>query len=552
MMSNSHNKRDVWTIVTTVIFIGYIILLVFPLFTLLKESFAAGEGGGFSLDYFVQFFSKKYYYGALFNSLKVTISVTLLTVIVAIPLAYIMTTMKIRGKVFLQILILISSMAPPFIGAYSWILLLGRSGVVTKFMRDTFGINTPDIYGFTGILIVLTLQLVPLVYMYLMGALKSIDSSLLEAAESMGCTGIRKMFRVIMPLVTPTLLAGSLLVFMRALADFGTPMLIGEGYKTVPVLIFNEFISEMGGNAGFAAAISVIVIVFAILVFLLQKYISNKKSFSMSALRPIVAKQEKGLRNVLGHVYVYGFIALAIIPQLYVMYTAFLKTSGRIFVEGYSLDSFRLAFDRAGDAITNTFLIGITALIFVILIAILIAYVTVRRKNALTNGLDIITMVPYIVPGSVLGIALLLSFNSKPLLLSGTALILVIAFVIRRLPYTIRSSAAIVHQISPSIEEASISLGASNLKTFFKITLPMMLPGVISGAILSWVTIISELSTSIILYTARTKTMTIAIYTEVIRGNYGTAAALATILSVVTVISLLIFFKLTGKKEISL
>jgi iron(III) transport system permease protein len=552
MMSNSHNKRDVWTVVTSVIFIGYLILLVFPLFTLLKESFTAGEGGKFSLDYFVQFFSKKYYYGALFNSLKVTVSVTLLTVIVATPLAYIMTTMKIRGKVFLQILILISSMAPPFIGAYSWILLLGRSGVVTKFMRDTFGINTPDIYGFTGILIVLTLQLVPLVYMYLMGALKSIDSSLLEAAESMGCTGIRKMFKVIMPLVTPTLLAGSLLVFMRALADFGTPMLIGEGYKTVPVLIFNEFISEMGGNAGFAAAISVIVIIFAIVIFLLQKYVSNRKSFSMSALRPIVAKQEKGLRSILGHLYVYGFIALAIIPQLYVMYTAFLKTSGRIFVEGYSLDSFRLAFERAGDAITNTFIIGITALIFVILIAILIAYVTVRRKNALTNGLDIITMIPYIVPGSVLGIALLLSFNSKPLLLSGTAIILVIAFVIRRLPYTIRSSAAIVHQISPSIEEASISLGASNLKTFFKITLPMMLPGVISGAILSWVTIISELSTSIILYTARTKTMTIAIYTEVIRGNYGTAAALATILSVVTVISLLIFFKLTGKKEIAL
>ena len=549
-MSSRSNRRDVWTIITTVIFLFYIILLVFPLFTLLKESFTLGDGNKLSLDYFILFFSKKYYYGALLNSLKVTISVTILTVILATPLAYIMTTFQIKGKVYLQILILISSMAPPFIGAYSWILLMGRNGVVTNFMKDFLHISTPDIYGFTGILLVLTLQLVPLVYMYLMGALKSIDSSLLEAAESLGVTGIRKMFKVIMPLVMPTLLAGSLLVFMRALADFGTPMLIGEGYKTVPVLIFNEFISEMGGNDGFAAAISVIVIIFAILVFLLQKYISNKKSFSMSALRPITAKKETGFKNVLAHLYVYGFLALAILPQGYVMYTAFLKTSGRIFVEGYSLESFRLAFDRAGDAIMNTFAIGFTALVFVVLIAILIAYVTVRRRNPLTNGLDVITMVPYIVPGSVLGIALLLSFNSRPLLLSGTAAILVISFVIRRLPYTIRSSAAIVHQISPSIEEASISLGASNIKTFFRITLPMMLPGVISGAILSWVTIISELSTSIILYTARTKTMTIAIYTEVIRGNYGTAAALATILSVITVISLLIFFKLTGKKEI--
>ncbi|MEG6535218.1 ABC transporter permease [Caldifermentibacillus hisashii] len=551
-MSLYHKKRDVWTIITTVIFLFYLILLVLPLFTLLKESFVGGEGGRFSLNYFIEFFSKKYYYGSLINSLKVTVSVTLLSAILATPLAYIMTTFKIEGKIYLQILILISSMAPPFIGAYSWILLLGRNGVVTNFMNNVFHIQTPDIYGFTGILLVLTLQLTPLIYMYLMGALKSIDSSLLEAAESMGVTGIRKMWKVIIPLIMPTLLAGALLVFMRALADFGTPMLIGEGYQTVPVMIFNEFISEMGGDDGFAAAISVIVIIFALAVFLLQKYISNKKSFSMNALHPISEKQEKGLKNILAHIYVYGFIALAILPQLYVTYTAFLKTSGRIFVKGFSLDSFKLAFDRGGDAIYNTFMIGLSALVIVVTLAILIAYVTVRRKSTLTNGLDIITMIPYIVPGSVLGIALLLSFNSKPLLLSGTAFILVISFVIRRLPYTIRSSAAIMHQISPSIEEASISLGASNLKTFFKITLPMMLPGVISGAILSWVTIISELSTSIILYTAKTKTMTIAIYTEVIRGNYGTAAALATILSIVTIISLLIFFKLTGKKEITL
>lgn len=191
-------------------------------------------------------------------------------------------------------------------------------------------------------------------------------------------------------------------------------------------------------------------------------------------------------------------------------------------------------------------------MIFVVIIAILIGYVTVRRRNAATNGLDIISMIPYIVPGSVLGIALLLTFNSKPILLSGTATILIISFVIRRLPYTIRSSAAMVHQISPSVEEASASLGASNMKTFLKITLPMMLPGVISGAILSWVTIISELSTSIILYTAKTKTMTIAIYTEVIRGNYGIAAALSTMLMLITIISLLLFFKLTGKKEVAI
>lgn len=551
-MSNKKRMYDIWTIITGLIFAFYILVLIFPLLNILYKSFVDGGSGNFSLVYFSKFFSKKYYYGSLINSFKVTICVTVLTIIIATPLAYIMTTFKIKGNSFIQILILISSMQAPSIGAYSWILLLGRNGWVTNFMKNVLNIKIPDIYGFTGIVLVLTLELTPLIYMYLMGALKNVDSSLLEAAESMGCVGVRKIFKVIIPLVLPTLLAGALLVFMRAFADFGTPMLIGEGYRTVPVLIFNEFISEMGGDDGFAAAISVIVIILTTAIFLLQKYISNKKAFSMNALHPIEAKEEKGVKNVLAHVFVYIFTFIALLPQTCVIYTSFLKTSGRIFIKGFSLESYKVAFDRAGGSIINTFLLAGAAIIIVVFLAIMIAYVTVRRRNTMTNILDITSMLPYVVPGSVLGIALLLSFNKKPLLLSGTALIMIIAFVIRRLPYTIRSSAAIVHQISISIEEAAISLGTSNIKTFFKITLPMMLPGVISGAILSWITIISELSTSIILYTARTKTMAIGIYTEVIRGNYGIAAALASILTFITVASLLVFFKVSGKKEITM
>ncbi len=547
----STKKRfDNWTIITIIIFSLYVLLLIFPLFTLLIQS--VSDGNGLSLHYFKQFFGKKYYYSALFNSLKVTVSITILTIIFATPLAYILATKKIKGKSVIQMLILISSMQAPFIGAYAWILLLGRNGSITNFIKNVFNIKIPDIYGFRGILLVLTLQLTPIMYMYISGALKSVDSSLLEAAESMGCTGVKKVFKVVMPLILPTLLAGGLLVFMSALADFGTPMLIGEGYKTVPQLIFNEFISEVGGDSGFAAAISVIVIIFATLIFLLQKYVSIKKSFSMSALRTIEAKQEKGLVNIFSHIYVYGFTLLALLPQIMVIYTSFLKTSGRIFIKGFTLKSYEMAFAKVGDTIVNTFVLAFISIIIIVFLAILIAYVTVRRRNVLTNLLDIITMFPYIVPGSILGIALLLSFNKKPFLLSGTAFIMIISFVIRRLPYTIRSSAAIVHQISISIEEAAISLGASNFRTFFKITLPMMLPGVISGAILSWVTIISELSTSIILYTGRTRTMTVAIYTEVIRGNYGVAAALGTILTIITIISLLLFFKLSGKKEITM
>jgi iron(III) transport system permease protein len=548
----SHKKFDVWMVITLLIFASYLLFLAYPLFTLLIKSFVDGTTGDFSLAYFEKFFSKKYYLNALVNSIKVTVGVTVLSVLIAGPLAYIMSTVKIKGGKWIQILILISSMSAPFIGAYSWILLLGRNGVITNFVSKVFGIAMPDIYGFTGILLVLTLQLSPLVFMYVSGALKNVDHSLIEAAESMNYTGLRKMWKVLVPLVTPTILAGALLVFMRALADFGTPMLIGEGYKTIPVLIFTEFISEVGGDDGFAAAISVLVVLFATSVFLLQKYISNRKSFTMSALNPIEPKKARGLWNIVAHACVYVYTAIALMPQLYVMYTSFLKTSGRIFVPGYSFDSYRSAFSKIGDSIYNTFVLAAISIVIIVFVAVLIAYITVKRKGAIANVLDVFTMFPYIVPGSILGIALLVTFNQKPLVLSGTIFIIIAAFVIRRLPYTIRSSAAVLHQVNDSIEEASISLGASSMRTFFKITLPMMITGVVAGAILSWISIITELSTSIILYTGNTKTMTVAIYTEVIRGNYGVAAALSTILTIITVLSLLLFFKLSGKKEITM
>lgn len=223
-----------------------------------------------------------------------------------------------------------------------------------------------------------------------------------------------------------------------------------------------------------------------------------------------------------------------------------------MFAKGFSLDSYRKIFRSAGEAIANTYLFGFIAIVIIILLGMFIAYISTRRKSWLTGIIDTVTMFPYIIPGSVLGITLLLAFNKRPILLSGTAMIMIVSFVIRRLPYTLRSSAAILYQISPSMEEASISLGSSPVKTFFKVTAVMMMPGVLAGAILSWITVINELSSSVILYTGGTRTMSVAIYTEVIRASYGTAAALATILTVTTVISLLAFFKFTGNKEINL
>ena len=546
-------RLDPWMAVTLAILGCYLLFLIYPMFNLLRQSVFNGETGAFTLEYFQKFFGKSYYFSTLWNSFKVSVAATVITLVIGVPLAYVYNMYYIKGRGFLQIIIILCSMSAPFIGAYSWILLLGNSGLIRKTIKSLLGVTLPSIYGFNGILLVLSLQLFPLVFLYVSGAMKNIDNSLLEASENMGCKGVRRFFKVILPLCMPTILAATLLVFMRAFADFGTPLLIGQGYRTFPVEIYNAFFSETaGGDYGFACATSVIAILITTVVFLVQKHTSNRFSFTMSALHPIERKKAKGPFNVLIHVFAYGVVGVAFMPQLYILYESFRKTSGKAFVPGYSLESYRSAFQVAGSAIKNTFVIGLSALAVIILLAVLVAYLVVRRRNTANNVIDIMSMLPYIIPGSVVGIALIMAFNQKPLILTGTMIIMVIALVIRRLPYTIRSSVATLQQIPITVEEAAISLGASKVKTFFLVSVPMMANGIISGAILSWVTIITELSTAICLYTVRTQTLTLAIYVYVSRGNDGIAAALATILSLTTVVSLCIFMKVSKSKDVTL
>jgi iron(III) transport system permease protein len=541
---------DVWTVMYVAIFAAYAVFLLYPMYSILRNSIV-GESGKLSLEWFVKFFSAKYYSQTLVHSFNVTIWTTVLTLVIGVPLSYFYNMYEIKGKGLIQVLIILCSMSAPFIGAYAWIQLLGRAGLVTTFIQKVTGITIPSIYGFNGILLVLTLQLFPLVFLYVSGALKNVDNSLLEASDNLGCTGVRRFFKVVVPLCMPTILAASLLVFMRAFADFGTPLLIGEGYRVFPVEIYTQFLGETGTNFNFAAAISVIAIVITAVFFLFQRFLSKRFAFTMNALHPIERKPAKGLFKVFIHFYTYLVVGLAFLPQVYIVYQSFQNTSGKLFRPGYSLSSYKTALKRMSDAIPNTFVIGGLALVAVVLLAIIIAYLVVRRSNVVTGAIDTMSMLPYIIPGSVVGIALVMAFNKKPLILTGTVAIMVIALCIRRLPYTIRSSVAILQQIPITIEEASISLGASKMKTFFGITVPMMSNGIISGAIISWVTIITELSTAIILYNSKTITLTLAIYTFVTRGNYGYAAALATLLTALTVISLLIFMKFSKSKEIT-
>lgn len=539
-------RFDSWSVVKVIIFLFVVVFLLYPLYGLFKGSFLDVETGGFTLANYYKFFGTPKYYDSMVNSFIITSVTAVGTLIIGIALAYIMTRFIIKGQTFLNVLIVISLLSPPFIGAYSWILLLGNNGSVRLFF-ETFGIDFPTIYSMSGILIVFVLKLFPFIYLYASGALQSIDASLIEASEGLGSGKWRRMYSITIPLIMPTLLSGALLVSMTAFADFGTPLLLGRGVTTLPVIIYDEFVSELGGNSYFASAIGVVIIIFATLLFLGQRYIVNRKSFEMSSLRPVAPKNLTGIINFFAHGLVYGVVFLATLPQLTVAYYSFKKTSGPVFQDGFSLDSYRNVLAKLNTEIINTFLYSFLALLIMLILALGVSYLSVRRKNFSSTLLDISIMLPYIIPGTVVGIMYAVTFNSGPIVITGTSLILIIAYAVRRGPNVVRSSTGILYQISPSVEEASISLGVSPLKSFFKITAVLMLPGIISGGLLAWVRTTSELSVSIMLYVGKTRTMPVATYSEIIYGRFGNAAALSTLLILIIAVILTIFFRITKK-----
>lgn len=540
-------KLDFWLGVKIFSFLVLLLFLVYPFFTLVTRSFFSSKEDGITLYNYLRIFSRKYYYQPMLRSLWISGFTVITTTIIGVPMAYLMTRYKIPAKGLIHILIIMSLMSPPFIGAYSWITLFGRSGFITE-LAAKIGIYLPAIYGQGGILAVFTFKMFPYIYLYTIGAMSSIDSSLEEAAENLGSSKLRRLWTITLPVIFPSITAGAIMVFMTVLADFGTPMLLGEGYTVLSVLIYNEYTSEIGGNANVASSLSVVAVAASVLVLLVQQYMISRKNYVMSTMRPPKQEELKGFKKALAMVFIGLVTLIGVIPQIVVIVSSFIKTDFTGFVGGFSLESYTTIANRLATNIVNTFVYSGLALAVIVFLGILISYIVVRQRGFVSKVMDMMIMFPYVIPGAVLGIGLIVAFNRPPLILTGTAAIMIISYIVRKLPYTVRSGSAFLEQMDRSVEEASINLGVSPMKTFFTVTARLMIPGIISGAILSWISCINELSSSIMLYGGQTSTIAVAIYTEVVRNSLGTAAALATILTVATTISLLIFLKVSKGK----
>ncbi len=544
-------RVDFWTLMTILGYGVVILFLILPLFNILSSSFIGRESGRFDLSNYREFLTKPYYYVTMVNSLVVSVGGTLGSVLLGVPLALFTTRYLIRGKALLSTLAVLALLSPPFIGAYSWIIMLGNNGFLRSFFAS-IGIGLPPIYGPFGIILVYTLQHYPFVFLLVSGALSTVDRSLEEASENLGSRSTKTFFRVTLPLVTPSLTTGALIAFMISLADFGTPMILGRNYRVLPTMAYNLFTSDIGDNPGLASTVSIFLILVSTVVLFLQRYAAARRKYSSTLINRPLVKRLRGLKAFGAHLLCYFIVGFSTLPLGVVVVYSFRKTKGPVFHPGFDLGSYRQVFHQVPRAIFNSLSFSIAALILIVIVGTLIGFVLARKTTIASRVLDPLLMIPYIVPGTVLGIGFVVAFNRRPIYLVGTAAILILSYFIRRLPYSVRSSASILKQIDPSIEEAAINLGARPARSFFKVTLPLMTPGVLSGGIMSWVTAVNELSSSIVLYVGATATMTVRIYLAILDGYFGTASALATLLLLATGIALYAVNRFFGVKNESL
>ena len=439
-------------------------------------------------------------------------------------------------------------MSPPFIGAYSWIVLFGAGGVVRGFLRD-MGINMPPIYGVGGILIVFSLKFYPYVYLMVSGALSNVNRSLEEAAEGLGLTPWQRTFKISFPMVFPALTAGGLLALIHAIADFGTPRLLGRGFNVLATEAFTLYSAEVGSNMSMATTISVVLILVSMVFVMLQRYMSRRNVYHGNMINKPIRIKLKGWRNVLAHFAVYFIGLCGAMPVIVSVIYSFRKTNGPVFQPGFALQSYERILFNLGDVVRNSLTFSIAAVVLIVIVGTVVGVLVARRTNLNTALLDGAFMVPYVMPGIVIGIAFIAAFNTGFLVLTGTAAIIILSIFIRRLPYTVRTTASSLRQIAPSMEEAAVSLGYSPFQAFLRITVPLIVPGIIAGGMLSFVTAINELSSSLVLYVGSTMTMPVRIYLLILDGDFGTAAALSTVLLVLSGCAVYIAFRFMGRNE---
>ncbi|MFV0529021.1 MAG: ABC transporter permease [Lachnospiraceae bacterium] len=501
------------------IFAILLIFILLPLFNVFKLGFS-NEAGGFSIANFVKVIGNSSYRRTFFNSIKLGVLVAVIATTMGYIFAFAMTRTEMPGKKFFRLIATLPIISPPFVLSLSLIFLFGRLGLISN---QLLGIENADVYGLRSLVIVQAISFFPVAYMTLTGILESIDDSVEDAAYSMGSSRWHIFRTVTLPLSFPGIASALLLVFIQSLEDFSNPAVIAGGYSTLAVEAY-RVITGMNDMRG-GCVLAIILLLPTLLAFTIQKFWIAKKSFVTVTGKPTQKRRKLHEPHIVWPLFAFCALISGLVILLYgtVLVGAFVKTWGINY--SFTLDHFKYVFSLGWLPMRNSLtLAGLSAPLAGIL-GMAIAFLVVRQKFPGKRIMEFSSVLTFAVPGTVLGIGYIYSFNSAPLLLTGTGFILVMAFTFRNMPVGIESGTATLLQIDSSIEEASTILGASAGYTFRRITLPLLQQAFASGLVYSFVRAMTAVSSVIFLISPRWNLATTRVFSLFEVSQYSDAAA---------------------------
>ncbi len=502
------------------------------------------------LDNFERFITSGLYQRSLRNSFVVSASAVVFATLIGLPMGYCVARVKMPFKnLFLSIGILPVIM-PSFIGAFSWVILLGRQGVIRLFLNRLFvplGIVIPSIYGVAGIIFAMSLTYFPFVFLLSYGAFSAANPMLEEAAMMMGARRPRIMRSITLPLVIPSIGAGAILVFIRSMGNYGIPAILGGDQYVLPTLIYFRVSGFWDLNS--AAAIALVSVIITGGALLLQKYVISRREYeTVSSSRSEQHLHTHWLARLVAIVYCTLVLIVAMLPNITIIIMSFFEYWRGALPTGFTLENYARIPQLVSSEIFNSLFLATTASLITAALGCMVAYITERRRPKGAILLDMAVMAPFILPGIVVAVAFLAAFAGDAVIpLGGTYLILLISFVVRRTPYVFRSVVASLTQLDVTLEESSMISGANWLYTFRRVTFPLILSGIIAGTILTFATLLQELSTTILLYSARTRTVPVRIFAMVQDGYFGQGAALSVMLLATVFVVVYVMNRMLGR-----
>lgn len=528
-------------------------LVIYPLSFLVIDSFRVAGSDRFGLQNYRAFFSEPYYLGAFVKTFVLSGLVLLTTTVLGLPLAYILARYRLRGQTVFTALTILPIVLPAYAGAFAWVVFFGRFGTLNLLLMQWGIISRPInfISGLHGLVFMQAIHLLPFMVLSLLAAFTSIDPDLEEAAEVEGASGIRRFFTVTLPLCTPSYLAGAILVFLWPFTDWLTPMIFGviDLLPSIAYINIAYHFTDVGrkymGIVSVVLSSGVCVVAFLIL----KAWVERKRYTGLSKGTILGGRtiRPKPLVRAASYAYMLLISALVLLIPVVLALSGFSRRWVLTpFPQYWTLDNFRTIFTGATRLISNSFLFSGVALGIGVFFGLLMAYLIARTKALGRGGLEFVSTLMLVFPGVAVGVAYLTAFwHGIPL--ATHWMIMPLALFVRRMPYFQRMAHAAYQQLDPCLEEAAEVSGASKLRTFLTISLPLLLKGIFVGVIMFFIMAFQEISTAIFLYRGGWETLPVGLYLNWHRGmEFGFAAALSFMMVVIVFVMLMVAAKIGG------